>query len=225
MNRRELLKLTAGAAAGWAAQSAGLVLPKPPVDYRAFLRPFCSTNPRRYMLAKPFGVAGGYLAASDGKVIVRIRESGAVPHETINAAALPWDGPWGEPFGIEPFPEVPEKMACYMCQDFPAVERSAECICGGAGVVPNDELAAMPWAHAHYRWFRAEPLQRILRLPGVCFRLPLPPNTEWVNLGGDSLPAKPMRFDWDGGDGLIMPLVDMNYFRPAITLVRKEVTA
>ena len=89
----------------------------------------------------------------------------------------------------------------------------------------NDELSEMPWMPDHYRWFRATAVQRIMRLPDVRFRLPLPPNTEWVNLYGRANSAKPMRFDWDGGDGLVMPLFPSDSYRPAITLVRKEGTA
>lgn len=224
MNRRHLFKLTAGAAAGWAAQSAGLVLPKPPVDYRAFLLPFCSTNPRRYVLAKPFGVAGGYLAASDGKVIVRIRDTGAVPHEKISAAVLPWDGPWGEPFGIEPFPEVPDKVPCRLCSMVPGWQRTVCCVCDGTGTEESNEIAEMPWAPARYHWFLAHLLQRIMRLPGVRFRLPQDPYAD-LAVPGVYSGGGPVRFDWAGGDGLIMPMMSSDSYRPAITLVRKEVTA
>lgn len=181
-------------------------------DLRGLLLPFVSTHRIGLRGLLP---GAGYLVATDGRVAVRARVAGTVRAEYVpcgctdkagclhgpGGVAMPaidglrWDaGLEGECFRLGAFPEEPEMVPCGMCDQWPYAE-DCDC-CGGTRQEENYRAGVMPWMPEHARRVRLYYVQRIMALPGVRFLMPAP-GEDW---------GCPIRFLWEHGDGLVMPM-------------------
>lgn len=157
------------------------------------LQPFCSTDPARPYLHQPFS-RGEWTYATDGHVLVRvprrpdIDENAKAPHAERVVEGYPLLS------DLIPLPAIPllgpEYVECRTCQGRCTQHDCPDCshdckACDGKG-----EIEALVSVAIGPAVFGVPLLRLVAALPGV--RIPAAP-----------VPGKPMRFLFDGGEGLI----------------------
>jgi hypothetical protein len=208
MNRRKFLTLSA---------TAPFLRPpqldvSAPADLPALLRPFVlrgGDTEFRAPLREVFSI-DGWLVATDGRVCVRGRDRWArrKSDKPPTAENLNWAGPWGPGFRLAEFPHEAEFVPCGVCGrtgPFPVSEHMWWCCsCEGEGV-ENHRAGDLPEDLGGLR-LRLRYVQQIMKLPGVIWHTALVIAHNISPVGWD-IPDGPVRFTWDGGDGLLMPMV------------------
>lgn len=163
------------------------------------LKQFCSTEEHRVRIQAPWS-SGEYTYATDGHIGLRVprraavtREDGPNLAEVFARAEARRRGEF-QSIGIGEFP-VYAQIACRSCAGTKMVEcrccgNESDCEdCDGTGL----EWPSHPTAEiAPGRFFSTVLLQKMLSLPCVLVSLP-------------EDPSEALLFNFDGGDGLLMP--------------------
>jgi hypothetical protein len=158
------------------------------------LQPFCSEDPVRVNLQKPF-TRGDWTYATNGHILVRVPKATDAPEGDVAAEKVidRMSRDFGQRAVVGLALPAPERISCISCDgrgrehECPDCECECEC-CYSSGV---------QWKKVSVRLrgavFDARYLGYVLALPGVTIQ--------------DKCPAaEPSLFIFDGGEGVVMPM-------------------
>lgn len=168
---------------------------------------FCSTDPNRISIDHPFTRSDGYVYATCGRTMVRVKADRwnecPFAEGSVNAAVVWPVANWRQWPALEipgnvDLKRVPAPKRCPKCHGdglwtCAHCDSEVDCEeCGGTGKVEEDHLVATR-LNGGFRLFSYSLLHRVLSLPGAALR------------GDPDSPDAVAAFTFDGGEGLLMP--------------------
>ena len=157
------------------------------------LTQFCSTDPERPYIHKPFSRAG-YTWATTGHILVRVPHDPAVPNGDKLACEKVFDPGFKTPTLALPVMEIPQPKTdeCEVCEGRGHAHDCPDCTCACVECDGNGSIAQRQSIAICGVCFDVKYIRKIWALPGLLVSQP------------DA--AKAMSFSFDGGAGLLMPL-------------------
>jgi len=154
------------------------------------LRQFCSTDENRFNIQAPF-TRGPFTYATNGHILVRVPRLDDVPQiEGAPHAEVIFDKAAPQEVGPTPVLSLPpyETEECDSIHDCP----NCNCSCEECG--DTREIEVKTSCTVNGALFDAKNMRQLAQLPGFKFAIEPPPK-------------QGTRFEFDGGEGYLMPLV------------------